>query len=225
MKNNVKYIFKKAHTIAEVIIVFALIAFIGTISISVMSHHTESDNKIRIKTSYMEITQILDNILDNPRYYSSASDFTDTSSVKLFGGEEFNGGDTKFREIIMYEMGQKVNNYISCEAMNTDGNISLVKQCFQSDNETIWHIPRSDFNIDTYRYNGANYVPIVFYPDPKPILRNDSNYFNREAVILGVARDGSIALIKTVDCKNKSNKEHMQCLAETYISDARATQY
>lgn len=219
---NIKNTKKIGHTAVETLVAISLIAFIGTISIMLFTQNFNSDTKIRIKNCYLEITQVVDKILNNPRYYSSTADFTDTSEVDLFGGQSFSKGVQKFKQIVAYEMGQELGGKIKCEALSFDGSKGVKNDCFQGDNGAIWYIAESDFNVKTYRYNNTNYVPITFYPNPRAVNANDINYFDEEAVIIGVARDGSIGLIQTVNCKTKKYKDYMQCKAESLIAESKA---
>ena len=213
--------FKKALTFAELTGTFIILAFISSVVIKSYSVNYEEAAKIKFKNAIVSFKIAMENLLTDPMYYQANEDLTDTSVIEV--DEAIYSGNAKFRMLLMKELGIDTQGYFSCEILQGD-KVAISNDCYKQDNGVVWGVPNSDFKTENLRKvenaqgGVSKYLPITIYSNYDIIEKNKKNYFERNALIIGVRRDGAITPITTVDCEKEVNKASLQCNSAEFFT-------
>lgn len=219
-----------AYTIAELVVVISIVAFLGVISIYSYSKITERGEVLTIKTAYDMVKKGLKDVVENPTYYADGSDLSDTGEV-TYVDDETASGTSKFRKLLLYEMSVSLGDSVSCLIYTGDGAHQTTQNCYMSENGIVFGIPDTDFsNLNMVSHvsnaNQSTYksLYITVYPHYNKIHQRKGDYLLEEAMILGVNPDGGLEIIDT-DCDKKDsngsfvNAGNMYCRASSYLTE------
>jgi len=218
----------KAFTLAEAIVMVAIVGFLTIIVMSSFPNIGKSADILRLKNANLSFRAVLTNVLQDATYYSNLG-LSDTSSVEIDG--IIYTGDSKFRELIFRELEADASSPISCYVMTgNNGKYESGELCRRTENGITWGIPASNFDKDS----GANmveaanasgtiskYLPITIYPITKNAYT--LNDYHEKAVFLGVRADGALVVLYSVNCSDKDKKSYYQCNFVDYVSKSKAT--
>jgi len=210
---------KKAFSAAELIIGIVILAFVSTTLLRVLNVNHEHVQKIKFQNALTSFKMALEYVLINPLYYSSSADLSDVSLINI--DDETFGGDTKFRELVLKELGIDFRGRFECEILEGD-NVGVSGNCYKQDNGTIWGIPNTDFSTLNLKQaqnslgSVSNYLPVTIYVDPEVIQKTD--YFEQNAILLGVRSDGVLTVLNTIDCDKEENQAALQCHTKDYLT-------
>lgn len=212
---------KTGTTIAELGIVLMIIGFIALISLSVFGVVLPKVSKLKFKNANLTFKHAINVLISNPIYFSPEGDLTDLSTIELQdtdGGASIRyGGEVKFRHLLLREMGVSLTNNMNCYMLLNSKTPENRKWCYQADNGIVWAIPETDFaNFGLVEHKNATgniskYVPVTIYIDFSNKMTKEDFY--QKAIVIGVRRDGALALIESdkINCNNKEYKKYAQC--------------
>ena len=225
IKGKYRMKLKKAFTLAELMMVIAVSATIGIITIGTYTGVEKYLNKVKLNNTTLEFKNGINSVITNPNYYTDDGDLANTKEVKVEnaydGSERIHKGRNKFRSLLLYELKVLESSQIPCYIMSDNKNVSY-GNCYKGQNNVIWGIPDTDFTEVGITFSSDasgsvyKYVPITVYP-PSAKYATLSD-FNKYAVIFGVRRDGDITIINNIDCSDLQYKDYNQCKVRELMS-------
>lgn len=205
---------KIAFTMVEAMIILVIGAFISTITAVSVKNTKEHFNILALRKSVLDLNSALNNVLSNKMYYSDTKGFADLSHDN-FDNIVISNAKTKFQMVMFDDLEIAIASPVKCTVMQGDYKITENADCYLRDDGTVWYIPNTDFDsvnmLKASNASGATslYVPVTIYPNSKFILSKDE--FEKNAVVIGVRRDGATIHLNSVDCSKDEFKKYNQC--------------
>lgn len=233
---------KKAVILVEQLLVFIMLGVLSTLVVfGFRNITTKTGDYLKLKNGYMSLKQNVNNITSNSAYYSAKGDLSDLSEASIGYdtleadaglSSEVMSGESKFRQILMMEMGlMKLDtDMYNCKVKQGE-TVILVKDsselsssvCYVSDNGVVFGIPNTDFKksnlalVKNAKGERTRYLPITMYPDVKKLDKSDA--YEKYSFIVGLRADGAITVINDVDCEKYPDS--FQCNSDKILTDIR----
>ena len=230
--------YKKGFTLVEALIALVVVSTIFALTISV-NRSVVNNSNMAIKKASQTLNDVVQSLLDDMNYYSGDDAFGDLREIRLADGQPVSG-ERKFQDLFknMIKLNErhKEGEILLCPILISQSEIQNDGACFMSEDGIVWGIPETDFrtkNIVKLSRRGYEtaYVPITIYPnckfgeaDTNGVSRctkdiNHETYFDDEAVVFAIRRDGDIRVYSRYDCTNNEHKGRLQCRTAEIISD------
>ncbi len=229
---------KKGYTLMETLIVLVVLGTVFALTVSVTKNMRNNTN-MAIKKASQTMNEVVENLLSDMNYYSGDEGFGDIREVKLSNGRPVRG-DEKFRELfknmLRLNMRMREGEILLCPILGANNQVLKDAECFMSEDGIVWGIPDTDFrekNIVKMMRRGyeTTYVPVTVYPNCQLENEADDNgivhckksesatYFDTNAIVFAVRKDGDIRSYSKFDCENSSYRESLQCKTAEIISN------
>ena len=220
---NIK--FKKAYTLAEVLLTMTIWATISVLLMCVYKGSSNYIEKMKVQNVTLEFKRALNSVVTNSSYYPGSDDLGNLKEVKIENIDDADykiyKDEYKFRGLLLRELDVKELGPFDCHMMVGDKNISL-SSCYKGDNGVVWGIPDTDFDkinmVSVQNATGSvyKYLPVTIYPDIKNISKIED--FDRYANVYGIRRDGDVTIINNIDCTDSKYKKYNQCLCAEAVA-------
>lgn len=225
-------------TLSEMLLALVVLGVVFALTMSV-TKNASNTTRMALKKANTTLSDVVQNLIDDSIYYQVGSTFADLNISKLPNGEPVSG-ESKFRRLFlnMVNLHSRFENgeILLCPVIVSNTLVQSDNECFMSADGIVWGIPNSDFkkkNTVQIQYRGyeTDYLPITVYVNCK-IDDGDANgvfrcqgsddydtYFDNNAAVFAVRRDGDIRPFSKYDCENSKYKELLQCKLSSIISD------
>jgi len=238
IRGEVMMSYKKGYTLMETLLAIMVLGTVFALTVSVTKNMRNNTN-MAIKKASQTMNEVVENLLSDMNFYSGADGFGDLRDVKLSNGFPV-GGDEKFRKLfrnsLRLNMRMQEGEILLCPILVSSSIVQNDAECFMSEDGLVWGIPDTNFKDKNIvkmmrRDYETAYVPVTVYPncqlegqaDSNGIVRcensNSATYFDDNAIVFAVRKDGDIRPYSKLDCKDPSYKQSLQCRAAEIISN------
>ena len=216
-----KFIEKKAFTLAEALITLAVLGVLTAVTTPILKSILPEFDVFKVKKIHSVLKTSIDEMLYNSVEYGGLHDFSNLR------GDSFGGiiihDMSEFRNVFYSTL--EVKNRIPCKTPVEEDPVD----CVVTADNVVWGVPDTDFNgSNVVSLGQSSYAYIVVYPDYNPRkhgdrIQNDPEFMNNNAIFYGIRKDGKIIFLDNlVDCTNDETKRKtMHCLAQKYLVSSK----